>query len=428
MPRDVSTDVSPGSRRDFLKKGATTVSAAALVAGMPSGRLFAGGSDELRVGVIGCGGRGTGAAFNCVESSDNVKIVAVGEMFPDRLASARENLARLGEKAAIDDDHCFVGFDAYKKVLALADVDMVILATPPGFRPTHLKAAVAAGKHVFTEKPVAVDPTGIRMCMEAAVEAKRKNLGIVAGTQRRHQGSYLETMKRIHDGAIGEVVGGQCYWNQGALWSKQQTAGMTDMEWHLRNWLYFAWLSGDHIVEQHIHNIDVMNWAMGGPPVKAVGMGGRQTRVAPEFGHIFDHFAIEYEYANGVRIMSMCRQAAGAASRVGERIVGSLGTSNGNGRIDGPNKFRYRGKDKPYVQEHTDLIASIRNGRPLNELKRVAESTLTAIMGRMSAYTGKEVKLEWAINDSKLDLMPSELAMGNVPMPPVAVPGTTRLV
>ena len=281
------------------------------------------------------------------------------------------------------------------------------------------------------EKPVAVDPIGARSIIASAELAATKGLAIVCGTQRRHQPSYLETMKRIEDGAIGEVVGGQCYWNQGDLWVKKQKPEWSDMEWQCRNWLYFTWLSGDHIVEQHVHNIDVINWAMGSPPVKAVGMGGREVRTQAEYGNVFDHFAVEYEYPNGARVLSMCRQTKGASGRNSERLVGTKGIATPKGNIEGPNAYKFEAKGKavnPYVQEHADLIASIRAGEPLNEGRRIAESTLTAIMGRMSAYTGRELQWSWIMNASKLDLSPAAYEMGDLPVRPVSVPGVTKLV
>jgi len=419
----------PISRRDFLKSTATAASVAAL-AGPGVNLAFGQSSSTLRVGLIGCGGRGTGAAGNCVDSSPGVKIVALADVFQDRLNGARGGLARKGkDKVDISDDRCFVGLDAYKKLVA-TDVDMVILATPPGFRSIQLAEAVKAGKHVFMEKPVAVDPVGVRSVIASAAVATEKKLAIVAGTQRRHQGNYVETMKRIRDGAIGQVVSAQCYWNQGTLWVRDRKPGQSDVEWQLRNWLYFTWLSGDHIVEQHVHNIDVINWAMGGPPEKVLGMGGRQARTGKRHGNIFDHFTIEFEYAGGVRTISMCRQSAGCSHRVSERVAGSKGNSDCAGTITGEKEWKYAGKHQnPYVQEHADLIASIRGGKVLNEGKRIAESTMTAIIGRMSAYTGRELKFDWAMKASKLDLVPKDLTLkGTKPVPAVAKPGKTKLI
>jgi len=273
-----------------------------------------------------------------------------------------------------------------------------------------------------------VDAPGVRTVIAAAAMATQKKLGIVAGTQRRHQNAYVETIKRLHAGAIGDIVAAQCYWNQGGLWMHKRQEAWSDMEWQLRNWLYFTWLSGDHIVEQHLHNIDVINWVMKGHPVKAMGMGGREVRTSPDYGHIFDHFAVEYEYENGARLMSMCRQIDGCANNVSEHVIGTKGDANPGGYIGGAQKWRYEGPgNNPYVQEHTDLVASIRAGKPLNEGKSVAESTLTAIMGRMSAYTGKEITWDQALN-SKENLIPFKLEFGPLPTPPVAVPGQTQLI
>ncbi|MBL1216692.1 MAG: gfo/Idh/MocA family oxidoreductase [Planctomycetes bacterium] len=423
------------SRRDFVR---TAAAATAAVPFLGEGALAArtaqvSGKDELRVGLIGCGGRGTGAAVNSIDAADRVRLVAMADVFPDRLKSSRSNLEQHNsEKATVSDDMCFVGFDAYRQLLEHADVDLVILATPPHFRPMQLQAAIEAGKHVFMEKPVAVDPVGVRTVIAAGGVAQRRGLGIVAGTQRRHELCYLDVMKRIEDGLIGDVVAARCYWNQQGLWHKDPQPEWSDMEWQLRNWLYFTWLSGDHICEQHIHNLDVINWAMGGPPTKALGLGGRETRTDPVFGQIFDHHAIEYEYPDGRFCMSMCRQMDGCESRVEEVINGTKGrsiTSSNRARIIGETDWSFSGKNpNPYVQEHKDLISSIENGTPLNEAKRVAESTLTAIMGRMATYTGKSVTWDFAMNESKLDLTPPAYEFGPMPMPPVAVPGRTPLV
>ena len=415
------------TRRDFLKT-ATTAAIASAVSDPFVAAAPAAGSDAIRIGLIGCGGRGTGAVEDALNSSQGVTLVAMGDLFGDRLTPAR---SRLKEKfgAAIDvpNDRAFTGFDAYRKVLA-TDANYVILATPPGFRPAHLAAAVAAGKNIFTEKPVAVDGPGIRAVLDVYEQAKAKGLGIAAGTQRRHQTGYVETMKRIHDGAIGRVVSARCYWNQGFLWKKDREAGWSDAEWQIRNWLYFTWLSGDHIVEQHVHNIDVVNWAMQGHPVRALALGGRQVRTGSDFGHIFDHFAVDYEYADGTPLMSMCRQIGGCDNSVTESLAGERGSSQVDKyTIAGAKAWKFPGQDnRPYVQEHTDFIAAIRKGEPYNELKTVAESTMTAIMGRMSAYTGKAVTWEQALN-SKETLMPPSLTLGPLPTPPVPMPGQTSL-
>jgi len=387
-------------------------------------------SDVIKVGVIGCGGRGTQAAQNAVEAAPNVEIVAMGDLFQDRLDGSRETLKKVvGDKYKVTDAHAFTGFDAYKKVIA-SPVNYIILATPPGYRPEHFKAAIEAGKHVFMEKPVAVDAPGVRSVIESGKLAKQKGLGVVAGTQRRHQKAYLEAVKRIHDGAIGELVTAQVYWNQGALWHKTRQSGQSDMEWQNRNWYYYTWLCGDHIVEQHIHNIDVANWCFNEHPVKAIAMGGRQQRTDPAYGHIWDHFAVEFEYPNGARIQSFCRHWEGCRDNVSERIVGSKGWSNPHGRIFGENPLRYddRNDPNPYVVEHTDNINAIRAGKPLNEARQVAESTLTAILGREAAYTGQEITWEQMLSCSTV-LGPEILDLSaSLPVPPVAIPGKTKLL
>jgi predicted dehydrogenase len=426
------------SRRELLQ----TASLASLAALASSGRAHAASSSErIRVGLVGCGGRGTDAALDCAAASDDVVIAAVGDLFPDQV---ERSVARLKEKLApgrlaVTPDTSYSGFDAYKKVLA-ADVDLVLLASPPCFRPAHLAAAVEAGKHVFTEKPVAVDPAGVRAVLAAAELAERKGLAIVAGTQRRHQAHYLEAMKRVRGGDIGELVAGQCYWNMGALWveraaqnwAARYSKGWSDMEWQLRNWLFTTWASGDHIVEQHVHNLDVMNWAFGAHPVRCSGLGGRAARTDPMYGNVYDHFAVEYEYPNGARVLSMCRQTAGATDNVSERVVGAAGscfTDGADAVIKGPKPWDNDATSpNPYRQEHVDLIAGIKAGKPLNEGRQVAESTLTAIMGRMSAYTGRALNWDWVMNASKLDLAPERLEFGPLPPLDVPVPGRTPLV
>ena len=411
------------TRRELLKGSALAAGSLALT-GAVSPLARAQGSDTIRVGVVGCGGRGSGAAHNCVESSPGVKIVALADAFGDRLQKLKGDFK-------VPEDRCFVGLDAYKKLMALDDINLVILATPPGFRPIQLAEAIKRGKNVFMEKPVAVCPTGIKMVIEASEQASQKGLGIVAGTQRRHQPEYVETMKRVLDGAIGEVVSAQCYWNMGGLWVHKRQPNESDIEWQIRNWLYFTWLSGDHICEQHVHNIDVVNWAFGDVlPEMVHGLGGRQYRTGPEYGHIFDHFGVEFIYPGDVRTISTCRQIEGTANNVSERVVGTKGWTDCHGRIEGENRWRYRGpRANAYVQEHTDLIKSIRDGEPLNEGKRIAGSTLCAIMGRESAYSRKQFKRTWFQNRCPLNLLPAaDLKLSDSkPVPPVAIPGQYKL-
>jgi myo-inositol 2-dehydrogenase / D-chiro-inositol 1-dehydrogenase len=413
------------SRRDFIR----TTSAATLgisLAPLASG-AHAAGTDAITIGLIGCGGRGTGAVTDAFNGAPGVKLVAMADAFPDRLESSLAQLTKEHADKIDIGDRRFTGFDAYKNVIA-SDANYIILATPPGFRPIHLEAAIAANKHVFTEKPVAVDGPGIRKCFELSETAKAKGLGIAAGTQRRHQTGYLETLRRIQDGAIGKIVAARCAWNQGFLWKKDREPQWTDVEWQLRNWLYFTWLSGDHIVEQHVHNLDVVNWALGAHPLAARGMGGRQVRTGPEWGHIFDHFSVDYEYPDDVHVHSQCRQISGCEGSVSEALVGERGRCQVDKyTIAGQRAWKFDGKDNaPYVQEHTDFIASLRAGKPLNELKNVAESTLTAIMGRMATYTGQAVTWEQALNSTD-SLMPPKLALGPMEVPQVAMPGRTRL-
>jgi myo-inositol 2-dehydrogenase / D-chiro-inositol 1-dehydrogenase len=433
------------SRRNFLKTSAVAGGALAANLSMLS-NVHADGSDEIKIGLIGCGGRGTGAADNALHAAPHVKIYAMGDAFKDRLEGAHKTLTNLAQKESritelgnsvdVPESRRYVGLDAFEKVIS-SGANYIILATPPGFRPIHLAAAVAAGKNIFTEKPVATDATGIRSVLNTYETAKSKNLAIGAGLQRRHQAGYIETINRLNDGAIGDIVAGRCYWNQGALWVHPRQPGWSDLEYQLRNWYQFPWLCGDHIVEQHVHNLDVINWVLDAHPISAMGMGGRQVRIAPEFGEIYDHFATEYEYPNGVHVLSMCRQIDGCANSVSEAVQGTRGSCQVNAynyemnTIKGKktwNRGRRRDDVDPYVQEHTDLIASIRAGKPYNELKSVAESTLTAIMGRMSTYTGKKLTWDRALN-SKENLMPGSLAWDmSLPEPPIAVPGKTPLV
>jgi myo-inositol 2-dehydrogenase/D-chiro-inositol 1-dehydrogenase len=429
-------DQKSESRRDFLKAGAVAAGTALTTAAFPGG-VFAAGSDEIKVGIIGCGDRGSGAGTNVLQAAKGVTIHALGDAFEDRLNGARRRLegfaredktaANYGNKVDVA-GRTFVGFDAYKKVID-SGVNYIILATPPGFRPIHIEAAVAAGKNVFTEKPVAVDGPGIRKVFEAEKESKKKKLGVAAGTQRRHQTGYREVMKRIHDGAIGDIVGGRCYWNQGILWAKKRQKDWNDVTYQMRNWYNFTWLCGDHIVEQHVHNIDVINWATQSHPVKALGMGFR-TRTNPDYGHIYDFFAVDFEYPKGVHVISMCRQISNCAGGVYEGVQGTKGQAETQDRrrylINGKPVFDPDNDNAPYVQEHTDLIESIRKGEPINELKNVAESTLSAIMGRMSAYTGKLITWEMALSSTE-NLMPENLDWDlKLPIPPVAVPGKTK--
>ncbi|MBX3374608.1 MAG: Gfo/Idh/MocA family oxidoreductase [Phycisphaeraceae bacterium] len=431
----MNTHTSDLTRRDFLRTASGTLAAAAVLA---PGALAVRRLDTIRIGVVGCGGRGTGAVADAMNAGGNVRLAAMADMFPDRLASSRGHLRTLGDRAVIADRHCFTGPDAYRALLDEADVDCVLLCTPPGFRPAQFEAAIRAGKHVFIEKPVAVDAPGIRRVLRAGEEAAARGLCVVAGTQRRHERSYVAAMEHLRDGGIGEPVAARCFWNQGGLWVVERQASMGDLEWQVRNWLYFAWLSGDHIVEQHVHNLDVVNWAFGGPPVRAAGTGGRQVRTDPKYGHIYDHFAVEFEYPGNRVAFSMCRQQDGTGGRVEEVIHGTRGTMvlrPGAAFVSGDGGWRYGGPGgNPYVEEHRALQASILAGHAggagsdayRNETRAVAESTLTAIMGREAAYTGKTITWDEMLA-SDLELAPTVLDPDRpLPVPPVPMPGRPR--
>lgn len=391
-----TTTETPGfSRRKFIKLSSAAAAAAATVS-FPT-IVRAQSSQKLNAAVVGLGGRGSGAGGNFLEAAKiagvDAKIVAAADIYPDAAFKAAKTFG-------VPTDKCFSGFDGYMKAIETPGVNYVILATPPGFRPSHFKAAVAAGKHIFVEKPVAVDGPGLRMMYAAAEESKRKGLKVAAGTQRRHHAGYIETIKRIQDGAIGDVTALRAYWvNGGPIWHRGMV-GSTDLERQVHNWYHYIWLCADHIVEQHVHNIDVCNWVMGANPVKAWGMGGRQ-QLGDKPGEIWDNFAVEFEYENGVRMHSYCGQIKRDFSSVSEAVVGSKGTSNPVGSIrvkDGQN-WRYPGQPvDPYVQEHVDLINAIVKGTELNETKQVTDSNLTAIMGREAAYGGGVVEWEDILN------------------------------
>ncbi len=429
-------NLSNTTRRDFIKSGAA-LSTLTLI-GNQGLYANAHGSDKLKVGVVGCGGRGTGAAHQLAFAAPNIEIFAIADFFQDKLDRFADtmktggenwgrNLEPLGERWNVTPDRMFTGFDGYQKVLD-SGVDIVILATQPYFRPRHFEAAVNAGVHTFLEKPVAVDPVGVRSIIESAQKAKEKNLCVLAGTQRHHDPSYLQMMQRVKDGAIGDLVSGQCYWIWGRkIGQNDNNPAFSEMEEQIRNWYFYCYQCGDCIVEQHMHNIDVMNWAYGGPPKSAIGMGG--LMIEHERGNIYDHFSVEFEYENGARVQSMCSQIPNSANRIGENIVGTKGTAQ-QGRITGANEWKYEGEhENPYVQELKDLVASIRGDAPyMNHGQRVAESTLTAIMGRMAAYTGKTLSYGWVLNRSQLKLGPDKWEIGPNPIDPRPIPGMEPLV
>ena len=398
-------------RRDFLK-----TSSALVAAGVASGpglsvarSAYGGGSDSVTLGLVGCGGRGTGAAIQAMNTtSGEVNLLAVGDVFEDRLSNAVDAIKnKHGEKVLVDADHRFVGFDAYEKVLD-SNIDMVILATPPGFRPLHFEKAIEQGKHVFMEKPVAVDGPGVRRVLKANEMAREKSLAVQVGLQRRHERAYMETIGQLKEGAIGDINLLRCYWNGGGVWVRPRKEEYTELEYQMRNWYYFNWLCGDHIDEQHIHNIDVCNWLMDGYPVKAQGQGGREVRKGIDHGQIFDHHFVEFTYANGTKMFSQCRHIKECWSSVSEHAHGSNGYCDiGRGRIfdaDGKNeRWKTEGGRGGHQQEHHDLFADLAAGRIPNEGDYGALSSMTAILGRMATYTGKEISWEQAIN-SELSL------------------------
>jgi predicted dehydrogenase len=430
------------TRRRFIKTSVVGGTAAMLLS---NGMLYGKSPDKIKVGLIGCGGRGTRAGIiDCAESSPGVELVAIGDVFEDHVKSAPEtiktNLQKRGlpvkDIYKVTPETTFAGFDAYKNVIA-CDVDMVILTTPPFFRPEHLRAAVEAGKHVFVEKPVAVDPVGVRSVIESSDLALEKGLVIVAGTQLRRILSNRETIKRVHNGDIGDLTGGQVVRSGGAMrdWRSEEETRKpewSDMEYHIRRWLFWTWQSGDFITEMHVHNLDIMNWILGSHPVQCMGVGGRQVRTEAKYGDCYDHFAVEYEYPNDVRIEYIGTQIDGFTYRSDQRVTGTQGSVylyGGNGIIKGANPWKFEGeKPNPSVLQYAEMIDSIRKGKPLNEGRQVAESTMTAILGRMSAYTGRALKWDWAMNASKLDLTPGEMKFGDLPDMPVPMPGVTELI
>jgi predicted dehydrogenase len=391
------------------------------------------GPEPIRAGLVGCGRRGTGAAENFLMAAPGLRLVALADAFPDRLAECRTYLAGLKHEGyAVEEERCFAGYDAYRRLLDCG-VDLVLLCAPPGFRPLHFAAAVTAGKHVFFEKPVAVDPAGVRKILAAGEEAGRKGLGVVAGTLYRHHRKFRETIRRVHEGAIGKVLSARAWYNTGALWRYDRKPGERELDYQVRNWPYFDWLSGDILVEQHVHTLDVVAWTLRAKPARAIGTGGRQARTGPEHGNVYDHFAVDYAFEGGVHCLSMNRQIAGAFGEVGAWFYGSEGVASPYaGTIAGANPWTFQGEaPDAYVQEQTDLIESIRSGSPLNETKQIAESTLLAILGREAAYTGKA--LTWdEILASSLDLTPSGFDWANPGIayePPVRVvpmPGRPR--
>jgi len=405
------------SRRDFAKTSAAAAAGFAILSGKSG--VAADNVDTLKIGLIGCGGRGGGAAVNCLTGNDNIKLVAMADVFEDKLQSKRKEIEsnkRINAKVDVKDDMCFVGLDAYKKLLE-TDVDVVIHATPPYARPMHIEAVINAGKHLFSEKPFAVDAPGIRRCIAAAKKAAENKQVFVTGLQRRHQTSYVETIKKLQDGEIGEILAARAYWNGGLPFCHERKEGWSDLEYRLRNWYNTIWTCGDNIVEQHVHNLDVINWVLGAHPVKVVASGGRAWKPAEErYGDLWDSFSCDYEYENGVHMLSMSRHWNNSKNDVFEEVTGSKGKSRCQDMA--------RDDSDPYVNEHIALMKSIRGEIDyINEGIRTSESTLTAIMGRMAAYTGKELTWDEALN-SEESLVPEVLDFDHeYPVGPIPVPG-----
>jgi len=421
------------SRRQMLKLAGAAFAGSAFPAIIVSNRAFAGtNSETLKVGLVGCGGRGSGAAMQALKADKNVVLHALADIFPERFDTCLIGLKKVhGDKVQVAEDRKFLGFDAYQKLID-SGVDVVLLATPPHFRPTHLEAAVKAGKHIFCEKPVAVDAPGIRRVLETAKLAKEKNLSLVSGFCWRFHEPKRAVFGKINEGAIGEVMSVYNTYYTGGAWSFPRQAGWTDMEFQLRNWMYYTWLAGDHIVEQAVHSLDMMSWAMGDVlPVSAVGTGGRQVRVEPIFGHIFDHFAITYDYPNGAKGFHFSRQQENCERSYLAEAFGTKGRaladcSSNTHMIQGTNPWQYAGlQNDMYQTEHNELFASIRSGTPINNGEWMCNSTMLAIMGRMAAYTGKKITWDEAINSTE-KLAPDMVSFDTTPPKiEVARPGFT---
>ncbi len=429
-------------RREFLRN--TSLIAGGLMAAplISGANYFSGASDVIKIALIGCGGRGTGAATQALSTKQNVQLVAMADAFKDRLDNSYNNILEALEdkkdRVQVKEENKFIGFDAYKNAIALADV--VILATPPGFRPIHFEEAIRQNKHVFMEKPVATDPAGIQKVLAAAEKAKAQKRNVVVGLQRRYQTSYRELMKRVQDGAIGDITSAQAWWNNDGVWVHPRKPGQSEMEYQMRNWYYFVWLCGDHITEQHIHNLDVINWAKNAYPVKAQGMGGREVRVGKDYGEIFDHHFVEFHYADGTILNSQCRHQKNTMSKVDELLIGTKGKvfCDAANITDNKGKVIYQfdksKENQPYQNEHDELFDAVAKGEfKFWDAERGAKSTMTSILGRMATYSGQVIEWDKAIN-SNIDIMPKTFSFDA--MPPVqpdsngmyaaATPGVTK--
>ncbi len=431
------------SRRQFTK-----VAGLATVGTMLSkGSVWASNSNTLKVGLIGCGGRGTGAAEEALNADPNVVLSAMADAFPDRLEESLKRIKnKFGDKVQVADNKKFVGLDSFQKLID-SDVDVVLLAAPPAFRPSHLEAAVNAGKHIFCEKPFAVDAPGLRKVMRVAREAREKNLSLVSGFCWRYHNPKRETFGRVLNGQIGQIVAAEATYNTGELWFKERQNGWSDMEYQLRNWLYYNWLSGDHIIEQAIHSIDMLSWAMGDKaPVRISGTGGRQKRTDNKFGNVYDHFGVTYEYANGTKAYFFCRQQSGTTPSYDVTLTGIDGRCvvdcrTGLHEITGKNPWKYDDTTKfteaesyqqtevrsMYQQEHDELFASIRSRTPINDGEWMARSNLLALAARMAAYTGQTISYEQALSSMEI-LFPENISWDSKYDIPIAVPGITKFV
>ncbi|MEL6922444.1 MAG: Gfo/Idh/MocA family oxidoreductase [Bacteroidota bacterium] len=439
------------NRRDFMKNSSLAMGGMMLSSLPVSASAYVAGDDAIKVGLVGCGGRGTGAVVQALSSGQNVKLVAMCDAFRDKVDECYQKITRkdfkdwsgvesdVSGKIDVPEANRLDGFDAYKKVIDACDV--VILATPPGFRPSHFEYAIQQGKHVFMEKPVATDAVGVRKVLAAAKLAKQKKLNVVVGLQRHYQKIYQVWVDMMHGGAIGDITSGSVFWNSDGVWVRERQPGQTEMEYQMRNWYYFNWLCGDHINEQHIHNIDVANWVLQGYPVKAQGMGGRQVRNGKDHGEIFDHHFVEFEYANGAKIYSQCRHIKGCMRKVSESFTGTNGTAPAPGKLMTTSGYKLLNhNDKkdpnPYQVEHDLLFAAIANGEyKYADAENGAKSTMSAILGRMATYSGQMVEWDAAIN-SNIDLMPKTLAWDATPpiLPdengyyPIPVPGKSKVI
>jgi predicted dehydrogenase len=436
----MNRDNQNNSRRDFVKQSSLIAGGLLAAPLLSKANFFSGADDTIKIALVGCGGRGTGAAMQALLTKQNVKLVAMADAFSDRLEDCYKTLVTedptIKTKIDVPKERRFVGFDGYLKAIPLADV--VILTTPPGFRPIHFEVAIKQNKHVFMEKPVATDPAGVKRVLDAAEIAKQKKLNVVVGLQRHYQTSYRELYKKKD--LIGDITSAQVWWNNDGVWVNKRKYGQTEMEYQMRNWYYFVWLCGDHICEQHIHNIDVINWFKNGYPVKAQGMGGRQVRKGKDYGEIFDHHYVEFQYADGSILNSQCRHIPGTMSKVDELLIGTKGSiACGAANIkDAKGKILYqfdkKTENNPYQAEHDELFAAIAKGQyKFADAEMGAMSSMTSILGRLATYSGQVVEWDAALN-SGLDLQPKSYDWNA--MPPnipneegfyaVATPGVTR--